>query len=158
VRAPGLTWLDRHTAVKDQDAVLPARFGAQVYAAGKQPLDGLERRGLIAGLDRPNTPKSATLETLRGSGIHHEGRKLAEQMGLDYRPATSGKTLEGTLTKSIDTPSGRLAVIESGSGLDLALVPWPRDMKRYLDRGISMDISQTMGLSRMRERSLGLGR
>lgn len=49
-------------------------------------------------------------------------------------------------------------MIESGSGLDLALVPWPRDMKRYLDRGISMDISQTMGLSRMRERSLGLGR
>lgn len=156
--APGLTWLDRYLAGEDRAAVLRAGFGAEVWEAGKQRLDVLERRGLIRGMDLSSAPDAATLEKLRWSGIHHEGRKLAEQMGLIYRPATPGKSLEGTLTKSIDTTSGRLAVIKSSSGLDLALVPWTRDMKRYLNRGISMDISQTMGLSRMRERSLGLSR
>ncbi|MEM0986462.1 MAG: DUF3363 domain-containing protein [Pseudomonadota bacterium] len=158
VRAPGLTWLDRHLAGQDRAAVLQAGFGAEVAEAAQQRLDALERRGLIRGMDPSNTPDAATLEKLRWAGIHHEGRKLAKQTGLDYRPAAPGKSLGGTLEKSIDTPSGRLAVIKSGSGLELALVPWNRDMKRYLNRGISMDISQTMGLSRLRERSLGLSR
>jgi hypothetical protein len=129
-----------------------------VHAAGKQRLDVLERRGLIRGLDLPDRSDAATLEKLRGSGIHHEGRKLAEQTGLAYRPARPGQSVEGALERSISTPSGQLAVIRSGSGLELALVPWPRDMKRYLDRGSCTEISQTMGLSRMRERSRGLGR
>jgi len=157
IRAPGLTWLDRHLAGEDRAAVLPAGFGAEVREAGQQRLDVLERRGLIRGMDLPNTPDAATLEKLRWAGIHHEGRKLAEQTGLAYRPARPGQTVEGTLERSISTPSGQLAVIRSGSGLELALVPWSREMKRYFHRGISMDIGHTMGLSHLRERSRGLG-
>ena len=157
VRAPGLTWLDRHLAGQERAQILMAGFGAEVREAGRQRLAELEQRGLIGGMDQPLKPDAATLEKLRWAGIHHEGRKLAEQTGLDYRPARPEQTVEGTLELSINTPSGQLAVIRSGSGLELALVPRSREMKRYLNRGVSLDIGHTMGLSQLRERSLGLG-
>jgi type IV secretory pathway VirD2 relaxase len=157
VRAPGLTWLDRHLAGKDSAEIMAAGFGAEVREAGRQRLAELEQRGLIGGMDQPLRPDAATLETLRWAGIHHEGRAYAGESGRAYRPVAPGRTLEGTLETAIDTPSGRLAVISTGHSREFSLVPWQDEMKRHLHQGIPMDVSRSMSLSRLRQRSLGIG-
>jgi len=157
VRAPGLTWLDRHLAGEDRAQVMMAGFGAEVREAGRQRLRALEGRGLIGGMDQSLRPDAATLDKLRWAGIHHEGHAYAGETGRAYRPVSAGRTLEGTLEKAIDTPSGRLAVISMGHSLEFSLAPWRDEMKRHLHQGISMDVSRNLTLSRMRQRSLGIG-
>jgi len=157
VGAPGLTWLDRHLAGKDSGQVIAAGFGAQVREAGRQRLMALEGRGLIGGMDQPLSPDAATLEKLRWAGLHHEGRAHAGETGRAYRPVSAGRTLEGTLEKVIDTPSGKLAVVATGRAREFSLVPWQDEMKRHLHQAISMEVSAAMTLSRMRQRSLGIG-
>jgi hypothetical protein len=113
--------------------------------------------GLIGGMDQQLRPDAATLEKLRWASIHHEGRAYAGETGLAYRPAAAGRTLDGTLEKAIDTPSGKLAVISTSWACEFSLVPWQDEMNRHLHQGIPMDVSRSMSLSRMRQRSLGIG-
>ena len=157
VRALGLTWLDRHLAGEDRSHVVRSGFGAVVSSAREERLTELERRGFIMGIDQPASPDAGTLQKLRWEGIHHEGRIEAGKTGFTYQPAAPGTTLKGTLEKVIDTPSGQLAMIADNYSLEFSLVPWQDDMKRHLHRGISMEVSNTMTLSRIQERSRGLG-
>ncbi len=157
VRAPGLTWLDTYLAGKDPAEILPAGFGAELRDAARQRLAELERRGLILGMDQPGRPGAATLEKLRWEDIHQEGRTRAAQTGRPYRPPVPGETISGELEEVISTPSGRFAVIGRAFSLEFSLVPWQADMERHLYRQVSMELSHSLSLSRMRERSLGLG-
>ncbi len=157
MHALGLTWLDRHLGGEDHARVVRSGFGVVVSSARKERLTELERRGLIMGMDQPASPDAGTLKRLRWEGIHQEGRIEAGKTGFTYQPAGPGTTLKGTLEKVIDTPSGQLAMITDHYNREFSLAPWQDDMKRHLDRGISMEVGPAMTLSRIRQPQLGLG-
>jgi hypothetical protein len=63
------------------------------------------------------------------------GARLSAETGMPYTPAASGEMVAGVYRESVELTSGRLAMIDTGSGFKL--VPWSSDLERQRGRHVS---------------------
>jgi hypothetical protein len=75
------------------------------------------------------------LDQLRRRELRHLGRQLSAEIGLPYAEAMRGERVEGLFRRSVETASGRYALVERSH--EFTLVPWNPMLERHIDCDIS---------------------
>ena len=106
----------------------------------------------------PKPPVSATLArnllgTLRKQELDSAGEALAARHGRLANAVAEGEHVSGTYRKHITLASGRFAMIDDGVGFQL--VPWRRDLERYLGKEIAGKVNARGGVDWNFARSRG---
>jgi type IV secretory pathway VirD2 relaxase len=133
VHVEGLSWLDgkRLNAAR-------TGFGAELNDAAGKRRAVLVARGILKSPDVQLTDDQT--ERLRNLGRESAGRIAAERFGKPSRPPPEQGRIEGRFAGTIETPAGRLAVIDRGR--DLTLVPWRGVMERARGQAVSGVVRQ----------------
>ena len=129
VDAPGPTWLDSTVLSSD----LRGGFGDEVTAALEQRRAALVARGLLKpGEKRLSDTARTALEAL---GLDKAGREAEARYGKPYVAAPKTGRVEGVYRGTLETASGRFAVIDRGR--DVMLTTWRPVMERARGQAIS---------------------
>ncbi|MBK8198485.1 MAG: DUF3363 domain-containing protein [Acidobacteria bacterium] len=153
VKAAGRTMLDEWLAGKQTFDASRAGLGAEFLSAARDRHADLVRRGLVQPRELPDAQLLAKLDW---EAMHTEGARIAAEMGMAYRPAKPGEELEGYFEREFTSQAGRFAVVERD--LEFSLVPWKPEFEHRRYTQIAMTIERDLSISRMSQRSLGLGR
>jgi hypothetical protein len=171
VDAVGATWLDRGLIAEQRaidreagiavqgrgehaPAVARAGFGAEVRMAREDRIAALEAQGLAERRQGRLLLARNLLGTLEARDLASAGRMISAETGLTFRPSGDGR-LSGTLTRVVDRPSGRFAMLDDGAG-GFALVPWRPVLEHRVGQSIS-GIIQGSSVSWQLGRARGVG-
>ncbi len=152
-KASGRTLLDSWLAGQETFEVARAGLGAAFLGAAKAREAELVRRGL---LQAHAPPDARLLAKLDWETMHTEGKRVAAGLGMAYRPAQAGETVEGYFEREVKGEAGRFAIVERS--LEFSLVPWKPEFEHHRYTHIQMSIERDLTLGRLRQRDLGLGR
>lgn len=133
VHTEGLSWLED----KRLNAP-PLGFGAELDDAAEKRREVLIARGMLKSQHAELT--EGQIEELRKRGLASAGRVAAERSGKPFMPMPQQGQIEGKYAGTIETPAGRLAIIDRGK--DVTLVPWRRAMERARGQAISGVVRQ----------------
>jgi type IV secretory pathway VirD2 relaxase len=149
----GVTWLDRELA-SSEPVRLAGGFGAEVRSAGIQRQQWLVEQDLAEADANGVRLRANMLATLRQRELNQVAGQLSEELGLAYRPAQRGVSVEGTLRSQVRVGDSKFAVIEKSR--EFTLVPWRPVLERQLGKQVSGIIRES-GVSWTIGRSRGLG-
>lgn len=155
VDAVGATWLDRGLIAEHRadgrDAATAARgrgnrataiartgFGAEVHKAFEDRIAALEAQGLAERRQGRLLLARNLLGTLEARDLAEAGKAIAAETGLAFRPSGDGR-VAGKLTRVVDRPSGRFAMLDDGAG-GFALVPWRPVLEHRIGQSLSASI------------------
>jgi hypothetical protein len=152
-RLPGMhaaTWLDRRI----EGPAEPARdvgFGREVRAADVRRRQWLIEHDLAVERDGAVRMASDALDRLRRREVLRVADTLSAEIGKAFREVGAGERLDGVLRRSVDTVSGRHALIERAH--DFTLIPWRPTLERQIGKPVSgivreAGISWTFGRER----------
>lgn len=135
VAASGSTWIDRQLVAREPQSLASAGFGAEVRAAMESRAAHLIEQGLARRQAERIIYSRNLLETLRGRELDAIGKKLAADMGTQFRKSASGEFVAGLYRERLTLASGRFAMIDDGLGFQL--VPWSPSLERNLGKQVS---------------------
>ena len=119
----GPTWLDTVLSGRHRVATQSTGFGGDVERSLQARAIWLVERQLAERLpDNKLQVKPAAFETLRKLEIERFSSDLAKQYGVPFQTAQPGVTITGVYDRSITTPTAKLAVIRTATGVTVA--PW----------------------------------
>lgn len=134
-RADAATWLDRELVAAAPEPLRDAGFGAEVRAARMRRLQWLVDNGFADRSGNEVTFRPGMIAALRQREIVRLGAQLSRELGLHFVETRPGTRVEGNYRRSVDTLSGRMAVIERAR--DFTLVPWRSVLERQVGRTVS---------------------
>jgi len=132
-RAMGATWLDRNLVADGRMAT--QGFGAQVRDAMQARVDFLVEQGLAERRGQRFLLARNLLATLRDRELATAGKRLQDEIGLNYRPVLDGQQASGVYRRSVQLNSGRFAMLDDGRGF--SLVPWRPVIEQRLGQQVS---------------------
>lgn len=153
--ADAVTFLDDALERRREIERVPHGFGAELDHAL-----AARRRWLLAqGIGRESGDGFAIdrdrLQSLGRASIEEAVGRLARELGKSHAPARVGDRLSGQLSRAIDLPAGRFAIIERSK--EFTLVPWREvlEQRRGMEiaglvraTGINWELGKTRGISR----------
>ena len=147
----GATWIDR---LQNSDVqVRTSSRLKQVVDARQSVL--LERGLLELSVNGLTSDRIAQLEAWERQAV---AARIARRSSRSEILLSEGQTFSGNMQGSVDLAQGRMAVI--GNGKEFALVPWRREMGKYMRREITV-VRRGQGLdwqvNTTRTRTKGLG-
>jgi hypothetical protein len=119
----GPTWLDRAVVSKERVSGGPTGFGAELTRALDERRTWLSDRRLAEF--RPSgemVPRPQMITVLQQRERSHLAEALSRELNATYMPSDSGSRVSGVYERSINTPSGKLAIIRREDTFKLA--PW----------------------------------
>jgi type IV secretory pathway VirD2 relaxase len=137
-RAIGATWLDQQLVTRQ----LPegeTGFAPEVRDALKERTEFLIEQGLAERRGRRVVLARDLLTTLRQRELQSFAEQEAAVTGKLYQPAVDGQRVTGTYRRSVQLVSGRMAMLDTGSGF--SLVPWRAVIDKQLGRSISATVT-----------------
>ncbi|MDX1368122.1 relaxase/mobilization nuclease and DUF3363 domain-containing protein [Pseudomonas sp.] len=155
IRVMGATWLDQQLIDGGKD-LAGKGFGAQVRGALRQRADYLVDQGLAERQGQRVVLARNLLATLRGRELSATAQDIAENTGMQYRPALDGERVSGIYRRSVQLASGRFALLDDGLGF--SLVPWKPVIEPKLGQSISAVVqgnSVSWQLGRQRGPAIG---
>lgn len=151
VDADAATWLDKELVSGSPEPLRDSGFGQDVRDAQVRRRQWLVAQGLTVEQDGQTIYRPGMIAVLQRRELMRIAGQLSEEMGLPFAEATVGERIEGIYRQSVDTMSGRLAVIEKSR--EFTLVPWRSVLERQVGKpvaGITREggISWTLGRQR----------
>jgi type IV secretory pathway VirD2 relaxase len=145
----GSTWLDRELVANGPEPLRDAGFGKAVREAQQLRRRWLVDQALASEQDGTIAYRPDFLATLRRRELMRVAAQLSGELGMEYSKAETGQRINGTLCRTVETGSGRYALIERAR--DFTLVPW----RPILDRRVGQRVE---GLIRSNGISWSFGR
>ncbi len=137
----GPTWLDRMVAAPDPTMQSHAGFG------GEAARDVEARRQWLIGQDLGRVAadgcfelRSSALAQLRQRELQRITVDVARGTNVEVRAARPGDRVNGIFERTIDTPTGRLAVIKRSDSITIA--PWNVSLESMRGREVSGLVQQ----------------
>ena len=75
------------------------------------------------------------IDALRRRELLRVGAQLSREMGIAFTEGESGVPVSGIYRRSVDTMSGRFALVEKSR--EFTLVPWRPVLDRHVGRSVS---------------------
>ena len=156
----GETWLDRTIVSEQRPAIRERGFGAEVSKALQ-----LREEHLIAnGLALSDTPGTITPNHKMLAELSQRGRialltRLETEIDLPHRHLADGDRFQGRHIKTVDLPTGRLAVIANNR--EFTTIPWRSELLQMRERDLTLTVQNraiAVTVSRGLQRDLGLSR
>ena len=132
----GPIWVDRFVVDGAPDAQRHRGYGAELTQTIAARRDWLIQQGL--GRNRADggfEVRHSMLTELRMREISRIGRQIEQQTGMRHVPAQNGTEVRGMVSRTIDAPDARYAVITRGQ--EFHVVPWTKPLERYRSREIA---------------------
>ncbi len=138
----GPTWLDEMLIARaGMPSVGHSGFGADVKSAVEKRVEWLMLRGLVERRPDGRIMAKATLPTeLYRLEIGQLGQDLYRETGRPFQHPEQNKTVTGIYERSIATPTQKLAVFRTKTGV--ALAPWRQSLEQSLGQSVTMRLSQ----------------
>jgi hypothetical protein len=148
--AMGKTWLD--TKLQSGENYPDAKgFGQSVIDAQMTRRQYLVKQGILTKEDGEITGQH--LDDLERRDLERFSKKLSSEIGNPYEPRPEFGRVSGTYTKSIETISGKYAVLERSH--EFTLVPWRETLEQQRGKSISANIrSQSINWQFGKQRGL----
>jgi type IV secretory pathway VirD2 relaxase len=135
VGAEAATWLDRELVAVEPSPLRDAGFGREARDAQARRRQWLIAQGLAEETGGSTTYRSDMIAALQRREIVRVGAQLSREMGMPFAETASGATVDGVYRRSVDTISGRFALVERSR--EFTLVPWRPVLERHLGKGVS---------------------
>ncbi|MDR3438794.1 relaxase/mobilization nuclease RlxS [Telmatospirillum sp.] len=135
IGADAPTWLDRQIVHAETHALASHGFGRDVHSAMVRRQQWLIEQKLMERDGHEVVYRTDILDQLRRRELRHLGGQLSAEIGLPYAESVRGERVEGLLRRSVETASGRYALVERSH--EFTLVPWKPMLERHIDRYIS---------------------
>jgi type IV secretory pathway VirD2 relaxase len=129
------TWLDRELAAPEPMKVAAHGFGKDLNRALNLRQQWLLDQQL-ADIDGERLRfRPGATDALRQREIRTLAGQLSKEMGMGVREAVSGERIDGIYRRSVQSASGRFALIEQSR--EFVLVPWRPEMERHIGQQIA---------------------
>ena len=135
IGADAPTWLDRQIIHDVTHDLAEHGFGRDVRSAMLRRQQWLIEQNLMERDGHEVVYRTDILDQLQRRELRHLGRQLSAETGLPYAEAGRGERVEGIYRRSVETASGRYALVERSR--DFTLVPWKPLLERHINRTIS---------------------
>jgi len=136
-RIIGATWLDQQL-IGGGKGLGDFGFGSEVKNAMQQRADFLVEQGLAEKRGQRIILARNLLATLRNRELAQAAKNIADETGLEHRPATDGQRITGIYRRSIMLASGRYAMLDNGMGF--TLVPWKPVIEQRLGQQLAATV------------------
>ena len=140
----GPTWLDRELLSDTPAPLRDGGFGRQVRQAQAVRCQWLIDEGLARSEGGTLTYRQSAIHLLRGRERARMATELSAAHGLRFADVQPGERVEGVMRRTVDTGSGRYAMIERAK--EFSLVPWAPILERQLGKPVS-GIMREQGIS-----------
>jgi hypothetical protein len=124
------TWLDRELIGVRPGPLRDAGFGLEAREAQGRRRQWLIAQGFAEESGAGTTYRAGLIEALRRRELLRVSAQLSRELGLPFAEAEPGGRVEGVYRRSVDTASGRYALIEKSR--EFTLVPWRPVLERQL--------------------------
>lgn len=129
------TWLDKELAAHEPLKLAAHGFGRDVNRALYLRQQWLVEQQL-ADIDGEQLRlRPGATDALRRREIRSLAGQLSNEMGVGVREAVSGERIDGIYRRSVQSASGRFALIQQSR--DFVLVPWRPEMERHIGQQIT---------------------
>jgi type IV secretory pathway VirD2 relaxase len=129
------TWLDKELAAQEPLKLAAHGFGKDLSRALYLRQQWLVDQHL-ADIDSERLRlRPGTTDALRQREIRTLAGQLSNEMGMGVREAVSGERIDGIYRRSVQSASGRFALIEKSR--EFVLVPWRPEMERHIGQQIT---------------------
>ena len=135
VGADAPTWLDRQIVHAETHALASHGFGRDVHSAMVRRQQWLIEQKLMERDGHEVVYRTDILDQLQRRELRHLGGQLSAEIGLPYAEAVRDERVEGLFRRSVETASGRYALVERSH--EFTLVPWKPMLERHINRYIS---------------------
>jgi hypothetical protein len=149
-----MTWLDRQLLAKES-ALSGGGFGNEVHEAMEKRVDYLVEQDLARRQGQRIIFARDLLSTLRDRELGEIGARLSAETSLPYRIAVAGEHVVGIYRQRVTLSSGRFAMIDDGTSLQL--VPWRPALEQQLGKQIGGVMGSTGQVEWTFGRKRGLG-
>ncbi len=151
VDADAATWLDRELVSAAPEPVRDAGFGHDVRDAQAQRRQWLVAEELAEERAGQFRFRSDMIAALQRRELLRVANGLSDELGLAFVETKPGDRIEGLYRRTVDTMSGRYALVERSR--DFTLVPWRPVLDRHVGKSVSgimrdSGISWTLGRQR----------
>jgi hypothetical protein len=144
VGAEAATWLDRELVAADPSPLRDAGFGHDAREAQARRRQWLVARGFAEEARGRTTYHAGMIDTLQQRELVRVGAQLSREMGMPFAETEQGARVSGIYRGSVDTMSGRFALVEKSR--EFTLVPWRPVLDRHVDKSVS-GIARADGIS-----------
>ena len=135
VGAEAATWLDRELVAADPAPLRDAGFGHDARDALARRRQWLVAQRFAEEADGRTIYRAGMVDALRRRELLRVGAQLSREMGLAFAETESGTPVSGIYRRSVDTMSGRFALIEKSR--EFTLVPWRPVLDRHVGKSVS---------------------
>ena len=150
--AMGRTWLDSELQ-SGKEYPEPKGFGRSVMDAKATRKQYLVRQGILTSENQQITEQH--LDELEQRDLENTAKKLSLELGKPYAERPDFGRVSGTYSRSVETVSGRYAVLERSH--EFTLVPWRETLEQQRGRSISAQIrGQTINWQFGKQRGLDI--
>lgn len=129
------TWLDKELGSREPLEIAARGFGKELNRALYLRQQWLVDQQLAEFEGEQLRFRPGATDALRQREIRSLAGQLSSEMGMGVREAVSGERIDGIFRRSVDTGSGKFALIEQSR--EFLLVPWRPEMERHIGQQIT---------------------
>jgi hypothetical protein len=134
VGAEAATWLDRELVAVDPAPLRDAGFGQDARDAQARRRQWLIAQGFAEETGGGTTYRADMIPALQRRELLRVGGQLSKEMGMPFVEAEMAVKVDGIYRRSIDTMSGRFAMVEKSR--EFTLVPWRPVLDRHVGKNV----------------------
>lgn len=135
IGAEAATWLDRELVAADPAPLRDAGFGHDAREAQVRRRQWLVAQGFAEESGDRTAYPAGMIDTLRRRELLRVGAQLSRELGMPFAETEPGARVGGIYRRSVDTMSGRFALVEKSR--EFTLVPWRPVLDRHVGRSVS---------------------
>ena len=135
VGAEAATWLDRELVAADPVPLRDAGFGQDARDAQARRRQWLVAQGFAEEADGRTTYRAGLIAALQRRELLRVGMQLSRELVMPFAETESGTNVSGIYRRSVETMSGRFALVEKSR--EFTLVPWRPVLDRHVGKSVS---------------------
>lgn len=135
IDAEAATWLDRELVAADPAPLRDAGFGHDARDAQARRRQWLIAQGFAEETDGRIAYRAGMIAALQRRELLRVGAQLSHEIGMPFAETEPGERVAGTYRRSVETVSGKFALVEKSR--EFTLVPWRPVLDRHVGRSVS---------------------
>jgi len=135
VGAEAATWLDRELVGANPAPLRDAGFGHDAREAQARRRQWLIAQGLAQETGGRVSYARGMIAALQRRELLRIGAQLSRELGMPFAEPEPGARVSGIYRRSVDTMSGRFALVEKSR--EFTLVPWRPVLDRHVGKSVS---------------------
>ncbi len=135
VGAEAATWLDRELIEASPEPLRDAGFGHDARSAQARRRQWLIAQGFAEETGGEDVYRPGLIADLQRRELVRVGAQLSRELKLPFVESVSGTRVSGVYRRSVETMSGRFALVEKSR--EFTLVPWRPVLDRHINKSVS---------------------